>query len=195
MNQENFTVDNEAVNQLNEEKVQESKENSTSENSTENQSAGQHVDIDQLKAEYEAKINELNDKYLRIYSEFDNYKKRVSKERSDLIREAGKEIVTVLLPVLDDFERAIKQNESTEDIALVKEGFTLIQHKMNDMLSKKGLKKMEAYGVEFNPDLHEALTKIPAPNEEMKDKVVDVIEHGYYLNDKLIRFAKVVVGN
>jgi len=140
------------------------------------------------------KFDELNDKYLRLYSDFDNYRKRTMKEKVDLISNAGAGIVKDLLPILDDFERAIKSNENVTDDAALKEGFSLISTKVNSILTAKGLKKMEAKELPFDSELHEAITNIPAPTENLKGKVVDVIEQGYYLNDKVIRYAKVVVG-
>ncbi len=145
--------------------------------------------------ELEAKIAELNDKYLRLYSEFDNYRKRTAKERIEFTLTAGQEVFKFMLPLLDDFERAIKLNESMTDIKDVKEGFSLIYTKFVNGLTQKGLTPMEAMGTVFNADLHEAITNIPAPNEKMKGHVLDVVEKGYSLNGKVIRFAKVIVGN
>jgi len=142
--------------------------------------------------ELKIEILEKEDKFLRLYSEFDNYRKRTSKERIDLLKNASKEIITEILSVIDDFERAL-ENISTEDDS-VKEGIELIFNKLKGILSNKGLKNMDSMGQNFDPDIHEAVTQIPAPTEDMKGKVVDVIEKGYYLNDKVIRFAKVVVG-
>lgn len=140
------------------------------------------------------KFDELNDKYLRLYSDFDNYRKRTMKEKVELISNAGAGIVKDLLPILDDFERAIKSNETVTDEVALKEGFSLISTKINSILTAKGLKKMEAKELPFDSELHEAITNIPAPTEDLKGKVVDVVEQGYYLNDKVIRYAKVVVG-
>lgn len=143
----------------------------------------------------EEQLAALNDKYLRLYSEFDNYRKRTNKEKLDLIATASAGVVKDLLGVLDDFDRAIANNETAEDINSVKEGFLLIHNKMKNILESKGLKAMESKGGEFNPDLHEAIANIPAPHESLKGKIVDDVERGYYLNDKVIRYAKVVVGN
>jgi molecular chaperone GrpE len=142
-----------------------------------------------------AKIAELNDKYLRLYSEFDNYRRRTSKERIELTKTAGIEIISDLLPVVDDFQRALKSMEIASDIKSVKEGVELIYNKLNNTLSKKGLEAMDSKGKEFNPDLHEAITNIPAPSEDLIGKVIDEVEKGYTLNGKVIRYAKVVVGN
>ncbi|WP_255696401.1 nucleotide exchange factor GrpE [Solitalea lacus] len=134
-----------------------------------------------------------NEKYLRLYAEFDNFRRRTSKERVELIQTAGKDVIKSLLPVLDDFDRAIKSFDGREDDAAL-EGIKLIANKFRNTLTQQGLKEMEAIGQPFDAELHEAITNIPAPNEEMKGKVMDVVEKGYYLNDKVVRYAKVVVG-
>jgi len=136
---------------------------------------------------------ETKDKYIRLFAEFDNYKKRTARERIDLINTAGQDVIRDILPILDDFNRAFKTNIA-EDEAEHNEGFVLIYQKFKRVLENQGVKEMEAKGEVFNPDLHEAITEIPAPTEDLKGKVVDVIEQGYYLNDKIIRYAKVVVG-
>lgn len=140
------------------------------------------------------KIAELNDRFLRLYAEFDNYRKRTNKEKIELISSAGESILKDLLPVMDDFERAIANNESAEDIVSVKEGFHLIFNKFRHILESKGLKKMEAKGESFDSELHEAIANVPAPSDDLKGKVIDDVEKGYYLNEKVIRYAKVVVG-
>jgi molecular chaperone GrpE len=137
----------------------------------------------------------LNDKYLRLFAEFDNYKRRTQKERVELLQTAGKDVLVSLLTVLDDFDRANKAMENATDIKAVQEGVQLVHHKLRNMLTQKGLKEMETLNTTFDTDLHEAITKIPAPSEDLKGKVVDVLEKGYTLNDKVIRFAKVVVGS
>jgi len=137
----------------------------------------------------------LNDKYLRLFAEFDNYKRRTQKERVELLQTAGKDVIVSLLTVLDDFDRAHKATETATDVAAVREGVQLVHHKLKNLLVQKGLKEMESINTPFNTDLHEAITKIPAPNEDMKGKVIDELEKGYTLNDKVIRFAKVVVGS
>jgi len=143
---------------------------------------------------FEEKYNNLNDKYLRLSAEFDNYRKRTLKERMDLIKSAGEDILVNFLPVLDNIQRAQQSVNDSKDIKAVSEGVNLILKTMSDFLSQKGIKEIEAVGKEFDTDLHEALTKIPAPSKKLKGKVVDVIEKGYKLNDKVIRFAKVVIG-
>jgi len=140
--------------------------------------------------EMEIKVKEANDKYVRLYSDFDNFRKRTIKEKSELIINASERVISEMLVILDDIERAIINNTDPELV----EGVTLIQHKMLHIFEKQGLKKMEAIGATFNPDLHEAITEIPAPSKKLKGCVVDTVEPGYYLNDKVIRFAKVVVG-
>jgi len=142
----------------------------------------------------EAEAAEWKDKYMRIYAEFDNFRKRNAKERIELIKGASSNILKEIVPVLDDFDRAISANESNEDITAVKEGFELIRSKAFKILESQGLKAMDAVGKEFDVEHHEAITNIPAPSEDLKGKVVDVIEKGYFLNDKVLRFAKVVVG-
>jgi molecular chaperone GrpE len=143
---------------------------------------------------WEEKYLEMQDKYLRLYSDFDNYRKRTMKERAELIAQAGSDILKDILPVLDDFERAVKNNEHSTDAESIKEGVKLVHHKFETVLQAHGVKEMEAQGVAFDGDLHEAITSIPAPSEELKGKVVDVIQKGYYLKEKVLRYAKVVVG-
>ena len=134
------------------------------------------------------------DKYLRLYAEFDNFRKRTMRERGELVRSAGRDLTEAMLPVLDDFERAQAASDG-QDLEQMKEGYLLIGQKMRGILESKGLNRMEAKGAEFNTDLHEAITQIPAPTPDMKGKVVDVVEPGYKLHDAVLRFAKVVVGN
>ncbi len=142
-----------------------------------------------------ADLAEANDKFLRLYAEFDNYKRRTIKERAELLQTAGKDVLQSLLPVLDDFERALKSMETANDVSSVKEGVLLVQSKLKNILTQKGVKEMESIGQPFDADIHEAITNIPAPDDSMKGKVIDQVEKGYYLNDKVIRFAKVVVGS
>lgn len=144
--------------------------------------------------EEKAKYAELNDKYLRLFSEFDNHRKRTAKEKLDLMATASENVIKDILPVLDDFERALQNMEKNGNEADL-QGVTLIFNKLRDTLKKKGLEEIEAMNAEFNTDEHEALTMIPAPEEDKKGKVLDVIQKGYKLNGKVIRFARVVVGN
>ena len=139
-------------------------------------------------------LEEQKDKYLRLVADFDNFRKRTAKERLELIQTAGKDVIGSLLTVLDDTERAEKQLQATEDVKSIKEGVTLVFNKLKSTLQAKGLKPMESVGTEFNPDVQEAITEIPAPSEGDKGKVFAEVEKGYFLNDKIIRFAKVVVG-
>ncbi|WP_199134326.1 nucleotide exchange factor GrpE [Pedobacter sp. ASV17] len=174
--------------------TEETKENNSTENTeneaTVNEAAEELSAEDKLKQE----VAELNDKYLRLFAEFDNFKRRTQKERVELLQTAGKDVVVSLLPVLDDFERAIKATENTTEVAPVREGIVLVQTKLKSILNQKGLKEIESINTEFNTDLHEAITQIPSPTEEQKGKVIDELEKGYTLNDKVVRFAKVVVG-
>jgi len=137
----------------------------------------------------------LNDKYLRLFAEFDNFKRRTQKERIELLQTAGKDVIVSLLPILDDFDRANKAMESATDVASIREGVSLVHTKLKSVLAQKGLKEMESINQVFDTDNHEAITKVPAPAEELKGKVIDELEKGYTLNDKVIRFAKVVVGS
>lgn len=145
--------------------------------------------------ELQAKVDELNDKYLRLYSEFDNYRKRTAKERIELIQTAGEDVFKSLLPVVDDFERAMKSNVDVTDVKAINDGVSLIYNKLKGTLTQKGLEEMKSMGEVFNTDLHEAITNIPAPSDDLKGKVVDELEKGYSLNGKVIRFAKVVIGS
>jgi molecular chaperone GrpE len=145
--------------------------------------------------DFAAQIAALNDKYLRLYSEFDNYRKRTIKEKSDIIRSAGEDVFKAIMPTIDDFERAIKANETVTEVEPIKEGVSLIYHKLKVACTAKGLEPMDTIGKAFNADYMESITSIPAPSEDMKGKVIDEVEKGYKLGDKVIRFAKVVVGS
>jgi len=146
------------------------------------------------EAGLEEKLAEANEKYLRLSAEFDNYRKRTLKEKMDLTKSAGESIINKLLPVMDDFDRALQLMEEATDCKAMKDGIDLIYAKFNEFLKGNGVKEIEAREKEFDTDLHEAVTKIPAPDKKLKGKVVDVIQKGYYLNEKVIRYAKVVVG-
>jgi len=148
-----------------------------------------------LIRELENKYNEINDKYLRLFSEFDNFRKRSIKERLDLTKTASAEMTEAVLPVLDDLERANKSYNENPDLDVLGEGITLIYTKLTTILKHKGLEEIHTIGQEFNTDFHEAITHIPAPTPEEKGKVLDEVQKGYMLNGKIIRFAKVVVGN
>ena len=141
-----------------------------------------------------SELAELKDKYLRLYADFENYRRRTAKEKLDLIGNANEGLLQALIPVVDDFERAMQSIDSTQDVAAVKEGVSLIYNKLFKTLEGKGLKPMVSKGEPFNADLHESVTQFPAPSDDLKGKVIEEIEKGYYLNDKVIRFAKVIVG-
>lgn len=139
-------------------------------------------------------LADINDKYLRLYSEFDNYRRRTSREKLEMAKTASESLIIELLPVLDDFERAIKSAEESEDCDAVKDGMTLIYNKFNSILQKKGLVSIEAVGNDFDTDFHEAISYLPAPSEDKKGKVIEQVEKGYTLQDKVIRYSKVVIG-
>jgi molecular chaperone GrpE len=147
-------------------------------------------ELDQLKAD----LADQKDKYLRLMAEFENFKRRTAKERVDLIQTAGKDVIVSLLDVMDDCDRAEKQLNGSDDIAVQKEGIQLVFNKIRTTLQAKGLKAMESIDQSFNVELHEAITEVPVPDASKKGKVIDEVTKGYYLNDKIIRFAKVVVG-
>lgn len=155
-----------------------------------NEPVAEESELEKLKVELE----EAKDKYLRKVAEFENYKRRSATERVELIKTAGKDVITDLLDVLDDCDRAQKQLETSNDANAIKEGVMLVFNKLRSALQNKGLKVMETVNKEFDADLHEAITGIPAPTDELKGKVLDEVVKGYYLNDKIIRHAKVVVG-
>lgn len=182
------------------EQVQENAENQAGMaiNTDENQSGSTHLnepvenepETEKLKTE----LQDAKDRYLRLAAEFDNYKRRTAKERMELIQTAGRDVIVELLPVLDDCDRAQKQLETTDDAQVIREGVNLVFQKLRSTLQSKGVKAMETVGKDFDADLHEAITEIPAPSDDLKGKVVDEVVKGYYLSDKIIRHAKVVVG-
>ena len=157
------------------------------ENTSEPQSM--ETELDSLKKQ----VQEANDKYLRLYAEFDNFRRRSIKEKSEILQTAGKDVMLSLLPVIDNFERAQKSS-STNSFEAYKEGVELIHHQFNSILNARGLKSVESVGHDFNVDMHEAITNIPAPSPELVGKVIDETEKGYTLNGFVIRFAKVIVG-
>jgi molecular chaperone GrpE len=165
----------------------------------EEQNQGQEMNEEQTPQENqnnngEQLVDEYKEKFVRLYAEFENYRRRTNQERLDLIVTANGGLLKDLLPVLDDFDRAIANNEQLDDVAALREGFKLIQNKFKQILLSKGLQEMEAKGLPFDSDLHEAIANIPAPEDTLKGKVIEDVEKGYYLNDKVLRFAKVVVG-
>ncbi|MCB0791025.1 MAG: nucleotide exchange factor GrpE [Flavobacteriales bacterium] len=159
---------------------------------------GEEGELEALKAELDVQRTEhkaLHDKYVRLFAEFDNFRKRTAKERIDLVQFAGENVLQNLLPVLDDMERAIRNNDGTDDVNVIKEGFHLVRNKLLHIMGAQGVRPMEdPKGQLFDTDRHEAVTKAPAPSPGMKGKVIDVIENGYTLNDRVLRYAKVVVG-
>lgn len=180
---ENEEIPNEDLN--NQEEETENPEETSSEGVTEELS-----EVDKLKKE----LAEAKDKYLRMYAEFENFRRRTSKERIELIQTASEGLIKELLPVVDDFERANKSMETSNDIAAVKEGVTLVYNKLSKILSDKGVKAMDSVNNDFDVELHECITQFAA-GDDKKGKVIDEVEKGYYLYDKVIRYAKVVVGN
>jgi molecular chaperone GrpE len=159
-----------------------------------NDNAGSNKNEDEFK-KLQEKVMELNDKYLRLYSDFENYRKRIQKEKTDWMKYAGEDVIKHILPVLDDFERAIKHNQNLEDVEKLREGFVLIFNKLKQLLKQKGLEPMESKGEPFNADFMEAVTQVPAPDDQSKGKVIDELEKGYKMHEKIIRLAKVVVGS
>ena len=205
-NQEEMTQEEQVQNPEVKEEVQENTDNLSEkeENTDKNKKGffGKKKDkdkekIQELQAEIE-KLNaekaELNDRFLRLFSEFDNYKKRVNKEKLDLLATASEKVIVSLLPVVDDFERAIAANEKVEDTQTIKDGFVLIYNKLVQLLKRFDVEEIQAVGEAFDTDFHEAVTHFPTDKEEDKGKVIDVTEKGYKLKDKVIRYAKVVVG-
>jgi len=183
-NDEQITSENQGVNQEempNEEQI-------TAESKSE---SGELSQEEKLQKE----VAELKDKYVRLYSEFENYRRRTSKERLDLIKTASQDLMIEIIPIIDDFERAFKASENEDNPVKVRDGNQLVFHKLVKILENKGLKPMEdLVGKPFDPETQEAITQIPSPTAEMKGKIVDVVERGYTLGDKVIRYAKVVTG-
>ena len=155
-----------------------------------NEELADEGELEKLRSE----VQEQKDKYLRLFAEFDNFKRRNARERLELTQTAGKEVISSLLDVLDDSERSEKVMESASDVQVVKDGVKLVYQKLRNLLEQKGLKPMNSIGQDFNADFHEAITEIPAPAPELSGKIIDVVQKGYLLNDKIIRYAKVIVG-
>jgi len=189
-NTDKETKFNPVENQGNEGNIDINTDESLSGTSHLNEPVEEESGLEKLKAELE----DQKDKFVRKVAEFENFRRRSAKERVELIQTAGKEVITDLLDVLDDCDRAQKQIEKSEDTKEIKDGVLLVFNKLRNILSAKGLKPMQTTHKEFNPDLHEAITEIPAPTKELKGKILDEIVKGYYLNDKIIRHAKVVIG-
>lgn len=167
-------------------------------NADENQHGTTHLNEpvaeQSLVEKLQTELAEEKDKYLRQVAEFDNFKRRNTKERMEMIQTAGRDVITDLLEVLDDCDRAQQQLEKNNESEAMKEGVLLVFNKLRNILQSKGVKVMQTIGEEFNADLHDAISEIPAPTEDLKGKIVDEVLKGYYLNDKIIRHAKVVVG-
>ncbi len=179
-------------------KKNDAKEIMEEQNETQEQKAVQQEEVTVENTEepdLEAALEVANDKYIRLYAEFDNYKRRTAKERIALIQSASKDVIFNLLPILDDFDRALKATEQATDVESIREGIVLVSQKLKKMLEQQGLKEMESIGKPFDAELQEAITSVPSPSEDMKGKVIDEIEKGYFLNDLVLRHAKVVVGN
>jgi len=176
------------------ENINEEQQTPLDENQTSGNTTDENVETPGQEVTPEQQLQHAQDRYTRLFAEFDNYKKRTSRERVELIQSAGKEVISKLLTVLDDFDRALKSIETAPDVQGVKEGIDLVNTKFRKILEQEGLKEMEVIGLPFDAEFQEAITSIPAPSADLKDKVVDVVEKGYYLNDKVIRYAKVVVG-
>jgi molecular chaperone GrpE len=189
-NTDKETKFNRVENQGNEGNIDINTDESLSGTSHLNEPVEEESGLEKLKAELE----DQKDKFVRKVAEFENFRRRSAKERVELIQTAGKEVITDLLDVLDDCERAQKQIEKGEDSKEIKDGVLLVFNKLRNILSAKGLKPMQTIHEEFNPDLHEAITEISAPNDKLKGKILDEVVKGYYLNDKIIRHAKVVIG-
>lgn len=189
--QKDVQIDNEnqTENQANEQLKDDSKKSKKNKKSK-NDDEVKDKEIEALKAQ----IAEQNDRYLRLSAEFDNYRKRTLKERAELLKTANGDTLSAMLPVLDDLERAMQSMEKATDVAAVHEGVVLIYNKLQEFMKNKGITEIDAMNQVFDTDLHEAITKIPAPTEDLKGKVVDVIQKGYKIEGKVIRYAKVVVG-
>lgn len=199
-----FNIDQDKNYEMNEDKASletdnlVNEENSEISNTVPLDNAGQEITgqapsaspLDAAKAE----IAELKDKYLRLYADFENFRRRTAKEKLEMISGASADTVKLILPIVDDFERAKVSFDSSTDIEALKEGVDLIYNKLYKALESKGLKAMESKGTDFDAEIHESIAQFPAPSEDLRGKVIDEIEKGYYLNDKVIRYAKVIVG-
>lgn len=198
---ENMNQDELKETKVGEETPQESKE--TKENTTPEEKTEEVKNQDNASASLEEKVRlleknlaEQKDSYLRLYADFENFRRRTAKEKIDFLEQANAKLLTDILPVFDDFERALKSFETPElKIETAKEGVNLIYQKFSKFLEKQSLVVMESNGQNFDPDKHEAIAQVPAPSEELKGKVIDTVEKGYYLGEKVVRFAKVVIGN
>jgi len=173
--------------------VSESVEETTTVTPEENVKA-EEVEKSAIEEELTAKLAEMQDKYLRLSAEFDNYRRRTLREKMEITKTAGESVITSILPIIDDFDRALLSMESSNDCESIKAGIDLIYNKLNGFLKQNGVKEIESLNNEFNSDIHDAVTKVPAPDDSFKGKVLDVIQKGYTLNEKIIRHPKVIVG-
>lgn len=183
-------INSQSVNNSKKAESKESKKTKT----VEKESNKEKEEVKVSEVSIEDQLKDIQDKYLRLSAEFDNYRKRTLKEKADLLKSAGESTIMKFIPVMDDFDRAMGSIEDAKDTDAVKKGIELIFNKLKDTFSQQGVKEIDAMHKDFDTDLHEAVTKIPAPEKKLSGKVVDVIEKGYYLNDKVIRFSKVVIG-
>jgi molecular chaperone GrpE len=184
------TTENQIVEETCEKEEPKTEETTESEKTTK---SAEEIKADELE-ELGIKLQDINDKYVRLSAEFDNYRKRTLKEKMELTKSAGEKILINVLPVMDNFERALQSIDATKDVDAIKEGVHLIYSNFKEFVTQNGVKEIEAVNQAFDTDIHEAITKIPAPTKKLKGKVVDCVEKGYFLHDKVIRFAKVVVG-
>ena len=205
INNENDSVMNEnGTGSKENENIEEKSEASFDNTANDNRTADKDETITDQKAEPdkeakkeptpEEKLAEMQDRYLRLSAEFDNYRKRTLREKIELTRHAGENMLLSIVPVMDDFERALNHMENATDSAALKSGIDLIYNKFNEFLKQNGIKEIECLNKEFNVDLHDAISKIPVQDESMKGKVVDVVQKGYWLHEKVMRHAKVIVG-
>ena len=183
----NNAMEDNTADQMNSNEEQQGHESANNSSNDDNSPTDTSLDV-------EAKLKEQEDKFLRLYAEFENYRRRSSREKAEYLSGASREMIIAMLPILDDFERAIKNNEQVTDVAILKEGFQLIYTKLGQILEAKGLKPIDAMSQPFDYNLHEAIANVPVEDEALKGKVIDQVEKGYYLNEKVIRFAKVAVG-
>ncbi len=174
--------------------MEEQNEGNEEKSSKKGKKSGKTAELEEMLEEKDQQISELKDKYLRLMAEFDNHKKRTIKEKLDMMKSAAQDTLSALLPVLDDFDRAKKNADDDNSTEQFSEGVSLVYNKLYSILNQRGLEPMETNGEVFDSELHEAITEIPAPSDEMKGKIIDTVEKGYILKEKIIRHAKVVVG-
>jgi len=196
LNKKNRMKKQEENNSVQEETKNKNEEENTSELSDEQNLPDAGTEEASTEAKLEVELSQARDKYLRLYSDFENYKKRIARDRIESAKMAGADFFLSILPVMDDMERAIKaMNETGQNTEAIKEGLNLVYNKLKAITESKGLKSMESTGQPFDPEVHDAIANVPAPSEDKKGKVIDEIEKGYYLNEKVIRHAKVIVGS